>query len=270
MSIFKGNGLGGVHHRTLRSPGWLNNQTSNWLNNQTSPTNGYVRTKNAGTGKHIRPYILSVQAGRDELAFMDLTSVDPKECVRKLRGVGSSKLHALAPIAPVLMLDKKDSRFIRGRDVVGQIDQGTNLAAMPWDDFEHLIRGLFETMFAERGAEVRVTQASRDLGVDAVVFDPDPITGGKIIIQAKRYTNPVQAGAVRELYGVVQHEGAKLGILVTTTNYGPEAIKWAADKPLRLLTGGNLLHELEKQGHKAYIDLAQAKEILQERERGEK
>ena len=38
MSIFKGNGLGGVHHRTLRSPGWLKNQTPNWLKNQTLPT----------------------------------------------------------------------------------------------------------------------------------------------------------------------------------------------------------------------------------------
>ncbi|MFC2077969.1 restriction endonuclease [Candidatus Bipolaricaulota bacterium] len=228
--------------------------------------NGYVRTQDSATGKSIQPYILSVQAQRSEFSSVDLTSVDPKECIRKLRGVGSSKLHALAPVAPLLTLDKTDSRFIQDRDVVGTIDQGTNLAAMPWDDFEHLIRGLFEKMFAERGAEVKVTQQSRDRGVDAVVFDPDPITGGKIIIQAKRYTNPVQAADVRELFGVVQHEGAKLGILVTTTDYGPDAIKWAANKPLRLLNGGNLLHELEKQGHKAYIDILEAKEILKAEE----
>lgn len=228
--------------------------------------NGYVKTTDASTGKRIQPCILSVQTTRSEFSEIDLSLVDPKECVRKLRGIGSSKLHALAPVAPILTLDRADSRFVASRDVVGSINQGTNLAAMPWDDFEHLIRGLFEKMFADRGAEVRVTQASRDRGVDAVVFDPDPITGGKIIIQAKRYTNPVQASDVRELYGVVQHEGAKLGILVTTTDYGPDAIQWAADKPIRLLTGGNLLHELQKQGHQAYIDVKEAKEILKEQE----
>jgi restriction system protein len=128
-----------------------------------------------------------------------------------------------------------------------------------------LIRGVFEALFADRGAEVRVTQASRDRGVDAVVFDPDPIAGGKIIIQAKRYTNPVQAAAVRELYGVVIDEGANRGILVTTTDYGPDAIRWAAGKPLTLLNGGNLLHSLEEQGHKAYIDLEEAKEMAEDR-----
>ena len=55
--------------------------------------------------------------------------------------------------------------------------------------FEHLIREIFEKEFSANGGEVKITQASRDGGVDAVVFDPDPIRGGKIIIQAKRYTN---------------------------------------------------------------------------------
>lgn len=36
-----------------------------------------------------------------------------------------------------------------------------------------------------------ITQASRDGGVDAIAFDPDPIRGSKIVIQAKRYTNTV-------------------------------------------------------------------------------
>ena len=38
---------------------------------------------------------------------------------------------------------------------------------------------------------MKITQASKDGGVDAVAFDPDPIRGGKIVIQAKRYTNVV-------------------------------------------------------------------------------
>ena len=52
--------------------------------------------------------------------------------------------------------------------------------------------------------------------MDAIAFDPDPIRGGKYVIQAKRYTRTVDVSAVRDLYGTVMHEGADRGILVTT------------------------------------------------------
>lgn len=126
---------------------------------------------------------------------------------------------------------------------------------MGWEDFEHLIREVFEKEFSSSGGEVRVTQASRDGGVDAIAFDADPIRGGKIVIQAKRYTNTVGVGAVRDLYGTVLNEGATKGILVTTSDYGPDSYAFAHGKPLVLLSGANLLHMLEKHGHSARIDL---------------
>lgn len=49
---------------------------------------------------------------------------------------------------------------------------------MDWQDFENLIRELFDWEFTN-GGEVKITQASRDKGVDAIAFDPDPIKGGK-------------------------------------------------------------------------------------------
>ncbi len=113
---------------------------------------------------------------------------------------------------------------------------------------------------------MKITRASRDRGVDAIAFDPDPIRGGKIVIQAKRYTNLVGVDAVRDLYGTVVSEGANLGILVTTSKYGPDAYSFAKDKPLKLLEGSNLLYLLEKHGYRARIDLREAKRILAERE----
>jgi restriction system protein len=107
-----------------------------------------------------------------------------------------------------------------------------NLAAIGWEEFEHLIRELFEKEFSAGGGEVKVTQASRDGGVDAIAFDPDPIRGGKIVIQAKRYTNTVDVSAVRDLYGTVMAEGATKGILVTTSGFGPDAHRFAKGKPL--------------------------------------
>jgi len=231
--------------------------------------NGWVRSIDKGTGKPITVCVLSVQAQRDEFQKVDLRHVDPKICFKTLKGVGSSRLHGLSPIAPILQLNKEDKRFISSYSVVGEVDQSTNLAAMDWEDFEHLIREVFEKEFSQNGGEVKITQASRDGGVDAVAFDPDPIRGGKIVIQAKRYTNTVGVSAVRDLYGTVVNEGATKGILVTTADYGPDAYGFAKGKPLTLLSGSNLLHLLEKHGHKATIDLKAAKQILADQKKAE-
>ena len=147
-------------------------------------------------------------------------------------------------------------------EVASGLDDSVNLAAIDWQDFENLIREIFEKEFSSSGGEVKITQASRDGGVDAIAFDPDPIRGGKIVIQAKRYTNVVGVSAVRDLYGTTMNEGATKGILVTTANYGSDAYEFAKGKPLTLLNGSNLLHLLEKHGHKAKIDLKEAKAIL--------
>lgn len=187
--------------------------------------------------------------------------MDPKARFKALKGVGSTKLHALALIAPLLQLDMEDDRFVAARDIAEGLSEGTNLAAMDWEDFEHLIRELFEAEFAERGAVVKITQASRDRGVDAVVFDPDPIRGGKIILQAKRYTNTVGSDAVRDLYGTVVKEGANKGILITTSDFGPDSYEYVKGLPITLLSGGHLVHLLAKHGHKVRIDLIEAKQI---------
>ena len=133
---------------------------------------------------------------------------------------------------------------------------------MDWQDFENLIREIFEKEFSTTGGEVKITQASRDGGVDAVAFDPDPIRGGKIVIQAKRYTNVVGVSAVRDLYGTVMNEGAIKGILVTTSDFGSDSYEFAKGKPLTLMNGANLLYLLEKYGYSAKIDIAEAKSLL--------
>ena len=226
--------------------------------------NGWVEAINRATGKEETNCILSIQVKKNEFVDIDLSRIDPKASFRNLKGVAGSKLSALTPIQPILQLTKTDRRFVEGYEVADSLDTSMNLAAMDWEDFEHLIRELFEKEFQSNGGEVKVTQASRDGGVDAIAFDPDPIRGGKIVIQAKRYTNTVGVAAVRDLYGTVLNEGATKGILVSTADYGPDAYQFAKDKPLTLLSGSNLLHLLEKHGHHARIDLREAKVLLAE------
>lgn len=223
--------------------------------------NGIVTAIDRTTGKPVTACVLSLRAGRTEFASINLAQVDPKACFKSLKGVGSAKLSGLSPVPPIMPLRREDGRFVSAYEVANTLDGTVNLAAMDWEDFEHLIREVFEKEFSSSGGEVRVTQASRDGGVDAVAFDPDPIRGGKIVIQAKRYTNTVGVGAVRDLYGTVLNEGATKGVLVTTSDYGPDSYAFANGKPLVLLSGANLLHMLEKHGRSARIDLREAKQL---------
>jgi restriction system protein len=221
--------------------------------------NGFVTAVDKGTGNEVTACIISMQASREALRAINLANVDPRACFRQLKGVGSSKLHSITPVAPIVNFRREDPRFIPSYEVAGRLNEGFNLAAMDWEDFEHLIREIFEKEFTSSGGEVRVTQASRDGGVDAVAFDPDPIRGGKIVIQAKRYAYTVGVSAVRDLYGTLMNEGATKGILVTTSDYGPDAYEFANGKPISLLNGANLLHLLEKHGTKAHINLVEAR-----------
>ena len=226
--------------------------------------NGWVRSIDRSTGSNVHACVMSLEAGKDEFLAINLAQVEPKACFKKLKGVSASKLIELSPVKPLVSVSKEDKRFVEGYAVVDAVDHRTNLAAMDWLDFENLIREVFEKEFSKGGGEVKITQASRDGGVDAVAFDPDPIRGGKVVIQAKRYTNTVGVGAVRDLYGTVHNEGANKGILVTTSDFGPDAYAFAKGKPLTLLSGGELLYLLGQHGHAAKIDLAEAKRIAAE------
>lgn len=223
--------------------------------------NGWVENINKATGKLVNNCIVSIQTKKEEFLEIELANVDPKTCFKNLKGIGSSKLSGIVAIQPIAQINKEDKRFVSSYDVADKLNEADNLAAMNWEDFEHLMREIFGKEFNSNGGEVRVTQASRDGGVDAIAFDPDPIRGGKIVIQAKRYTNTVGVAAVRDLYGTVLNEGATKGILVTTTDYGPDAYEFARNKPITLMNGANLLYLLEKHGHKAKIDIAEAKRI---------
>ena len=224
--------------------------------------NGFVTAINPTNGIKERKCILSIQVSKARILSMDLRHVDPKKCFKSLKGVSAAQLIDISPVQPVLSFNRNDNRFVEGKEI--SMNSGTNLASMDWEDFEHLVRELFELEFAKNGGEVRVTQASRDGGVDAIVFDPDPLRGGKIVIQAKRYTNTVGVSAVRDLYGTVINEGANTGILITTSDYGHDSYEFAKDKPLKLLNGGHLLALLHKNGKEGYINIQEAKENLKE------
>jgi restriction system protein len=213
--------------------------------------NGYVDAIDAGTGQPKRPCLVTVRVTRDAFDGLDLSRVEPTACLKALNASVSKNPSELVPVRPVLEFSMVDPRFVQETDVLSDLDQRPNLMELTPSEFESLITNLFEKM----GLETRLTQPSRDGGVDCVAFDPRPIFGGKVVIQAKRYKHTVGVSAVRDLFGTMQNEGASKGILVTTSGYGKASFEFAEGKPLELLSGSNLLYLLaEHAGIEAKIE----------------
>lgn len=216
--------------------------------------NGWVQGVDPATGKDFRSCIASCEADREGFSEIDLGRVEPEACFRQLKGLGATRLASLKPVASLRRIEREDPRFNEAREVLDELEAGSNLITMDWQDSELLVRDVFEKVFSSDGAEVNVTRASRDEGVDAVVIDPDPLKGGKIVVQAKRYRKAVGVVAVRELYGSMQNERAGRGILVTTAHFGKAAHDFVRDKEITLIDGAGLLHLLQNHGHRVRID----------------
>lgn len=231
---------------------------------KTIAINVYQNWLDPATGTPRTGIICSLQAQFSEFTALQLDQVNPEACFRNLKGIAVPSFESISPIRPIFVLNKNDDRFIATKELDLLIAPEANLAAMRWEDFEQLVAQLFERQLVKEGVEVRVTRVSRDRGVDAVLFDPDPLRGGKYVLQAKRYTKPVDVAAVRDLYGTVVNEGANRGILITTSSYGPDSYAFAKDKPISLVDGPNLLVMLCRHGKKLRIDLEEARRLNHE------
>jgi len=213
--------------------------------------NGVVDTIDPRTGKPTRPCLITVRTTRDTFTEINLAQVDPASCLKHLNAGISKSPTELAPVRPVLEFSMVDPRFITETDTLGELDSRPNLMELTPQQFESLIQNLFDKI----GLDTRQTRPSRDGGVDCVAYNTDPILGGKVVIQAKRYKHTVGVSAVRDLFGTLQNEGASKGILVTTSGYGKASFDFAEGKPIELFDGTHLLYLLETHtGIKARIE----------------
>lgn len=100
------------------------------------------------------------------------------------------------------------------------------------EEFEHYCAAVLREM----KWKARVTQASGDQGVD-IVADK---RGMRIVIQCKKYSKPVGNRAVQEIVAGIAHEGARRGVVVTTSDYTPAAVRLAASNQVLLLHHADL------------------------------
>ncbi|MFH9723192.1 restriction endonuclease [Streptomyces sp. NPDC017254] len=202
--------------------------------------NGYVGGVDPATGLPSRVCVASVVVGREAFERLNLAFVGAVECLTgALDGRLSAKPDERVAVPPMTTPDQV------GSDVVVQGDgEEPDLLAMDPIAFE----GLVAELFRARGLQALTTRRSNDGGVDVEALDPDPISGGSILVQVKRYRNTVPPSAVRDLFGTVQGAGANKGVLVTTSKFGPGSYTFANGKPLTLISGTELVDLLHQHG----------------------
>ncbi|MFF3759116.1 restriction endonuclease [Streptomyces sp. NPDC002185] len=202
--------------------------------------NGYVGGVDPATGRAARVCVASVVVERPAFDRLHLERVGAVECLTgALAGRLSARPDERTAVAPL----REPGQV--GSDVVVQGDgEEPDLLAMDPIAFE----GLVAELFRARGLQAVTTQRSGDGGVDVHALDPDPISGGSIVVQVKRYRNTVPPSAVRDLYGTVQDQGANKGVLVTTSKFGPGSYTFANGKPLTLIPGTELVDLLHQHG----------------------
>ncbi len=202
--------------------------------------NGHVHTVDTATGQKIQPPLISMRATREKFDELVLTEprFDPVASIKRhFFAAISQHPEELKPVDPVMPFSQADPRVVEAIDVISTLDQRPNLLELSPEAFESFVQNLF----AKMGYETDRYRSSRDGGIDCMAYKRDPVAPMKIAVQAKLYTKTVSPTHVRDLYGTMQHEGATLGIMITTSGYGPGSVEFANGKPLHLIDGPGLI-----------------------------
>ena len=112
-------------------------------------------------------------------------------------------------------LPKLESEFIEQKFINYLEANPDKLQQMHWRNFERLTAEFFK----RKGYAVELGPGVNDGGIDVRVFDKKDDTKPYIIIQCKRYkeTNQVQIETVKSFYTDVEFQGAKKGLIATTS-----------------------------------------------------
>ncbi len=213
---------------------------------------GYADAIDRTSGRPIRACLVSVRAEMPMIQQLDLAYVDPAACLKRFRAALSSNMAEAVQVKPLLTVEGAQANMGSGRERPPGVAVLDNLMDLSPLAFEQLIAALFQKM----GLETELTKASHDGGIDCIAHDRRPVLGGELIIQVKRYRHTVGVSVVRDLFGAMQDRRAMKGILVTTSGYGSDSYKFAADKPLQLIDGPTLLSLLtEHLGISVRIDM---------------
>ncbi len=126
---------------------------------------------------------------------------------------------------------------------------------LEWKRFELLCARYYEAV----GFTTATLAAGPDGGIDVKLFKID-LSKPLAIVQCKAWnTHAVGVKEIRELLGVMVHEGVGRGIFVTTGTYSPDALQFGTANPIQLLDGdafAKKLLDLPLEKKEALLDFA--------------
>jgi restriction system protein len=94
-------------------------------------------------------------------------------------------------------------------------------------DFEKLVAALYQDI----GYSVILTKPTHDGGIDIHAEKHQPTSKEKLVIQCKNYTSNISVDEIRNLLGVVTSTKSTKGVLVTSSDFTNDAIKFANENP---------------------------------------
>ena len=204
--------------------------------------NGHVETTNAATGKSERPCLVTLRTTRETFLDRDFARLDAEACLLDLSASLSKSPAELVPVRPVLEFNMVDPRFVEEADVLSELDQRPNLMELKPGEFESLITNLFTKM----GLETRMTQASRDGGVDCVALTIARSSVARSSSRPSATRTPFPSAPCGTCSAPSTTKAPPRASWSTTSGYGKASFDFANDKPLELLSGTNLIYLLKE------------------------
>jgi restriction system protein len=177
------------------------------------------------------------------IAFVFLRYMLPSIDFRNMAANAFAKaLPSVAPIiALVLLIPAPIAAFNswRKRRLLDSQKGIDSIRALGWREFEELVG---EAYRRQGYTVIESTTAGPDEGIDLLLKKD----GGLVLVQCKQWkSTKVGVNIVRELLGVMTAKHATSGILITSGVFTQEAKNFAADKPIDLVKGNQLLQLID-------------------------
>ncbi len=116
----------------------------------------------------------------------------------------------------------------------GEVESIEDLLDLTPTEFEEMVVEVHRAF----GHRARRTGGPGDHGVDVVVQTKQ---GEQCVVQCKRWRGSVGEPVVRDFYGVMHHEKADRGIIITTGRFTRPAREWARGKPILMYDGNEFV-----------------------------
>jgi restriction system protein len=187
-------------------------------------------------------YFRKISTGRSDIWeglcwILDLLPHNPKEAIQTLEAYFTATMHHMS-----------DSLIWSNGDCI-------DIITAKYYDLEHPrsilldidpieFEWLIEELYKEIGYTTEWTGKANDQGIDIIASKNDIGKKEKTIIQCKRYNGTISSPFVRDLFGIVTSKKATKGVLVSTSEFSRECVKFASENPSIELIGYKSLNRL--------------------------